>query len=79
MGEIIALDSVRKASPSPLLTTEKALRLLGLNRWPQGWEIWKEPIFLNGLASIVKREGEAWVRFNRESILKEFDHILKFY
>lgn len=79
MGELINLESIRKDSPEPLLTTEKGLKLLGLKRWPADWEIWKEGIFLNGLASIVKREGETWVRFNRESILEEFDHFLTFH
>ncbi len=78
MGEIIDLESVRKDSPVPMLTIAHGLRLLGLKKWPEDWEIWKEHIFLNGLSAIIRREGETWVRFNRESILEEFDHFLSF-
>lgn len=58
------------------LTIEQGLELLGLNKWPKNWEIWKEGIFLDGLASIVRREVETWVRFNRESVLEELDRFL---
>ena len=78
MGEIIDLESVRKCCLKAPLTTEQGLKLLGLNKWPGNWEIWKEGIFLSGLTSIVKREGETWVRFNRESILEELDHFMTF-
>jgi hypothetical protein len=78
VGKIIDLKSVRKDSLEPPLTLEQGLKLLGLNKWPEHWEIWKEGIFLNGLASIVNQEGETWVRFNRESILKDLDHFLAF-
>ena len=78
MGEIIDLESFRKDSLEAPLTIERGLKLLGLNEWPGNWEIWKEGIFLNGLASIVRREGETWVRFNRESILAELEHFMVF-
>jgi len=51
---------------------------LGLKEWPEEWELWKLQIFVDGLASIIKREGEAWVRFNRESILEELEQIMTF-
>ncbi len=78
MGEIIDLKSVRKDSLETPLTIEHGLKLLGLSKWPENWEVLKEGIFLKGLASIIKREGEAWVRFNKESIMEEFDHFLTF-
>lgn len=78
MGEVIDLKSVRKDSLDVLLTVEQGLKLLGLNKWPENWEILKEELFLKGLASIVKREGQTWVRFNRESILAELDQLLSF-
>jgi hypothetical protein len=76
MGEVIDLKSIRKDSPEGPLTVEHALKLLGLNKWPEEWEQWKLRIFLDGLASIIKREGETWVRFNRESVLEELDHFM---
>jgi hypothetical protein len=76
LGKVIDLKSVRKDSPEAPLTLEQALSLLGLKKWPEEWELWKLQIFLDGLASIIKREGEAWVRFNRESILEEMDHFM---
>jgi hypothetical protein len=78
VGEIIDLKSVRKDSLETALTIEQGLKLLGLNKWPENWEIWKEGIFLNSLASIIKQEGQTWVRFNRESILDELDHFMTF-
>ena len=78
MGEILDLESFRKDSSELPLTTERGLRLLGLEKWPGNWEIWKEGIFLNGLASIVKRNGATWVRFNRESILEELERFMTF-
>ena len=78
MGKVIDLKSVRKDSLETSLTIEQGLKLLGLHEWPQNWEIWKEEIFLNGLASIIDREGKTWVRFNRESILEELDRFLAF-
>jgi hypothetical protein len=76
LGKVIDLKSVRKDSPEAPLTLEHGLRLLRLKEWPEEWELWKLQIFLDGLASIIKREGEAWVRFNRESILEEMDHFV---
>jgi hypothetical protein len=76
---VIDLKSIQKGSTETELTLEQGLRLLGLKKWPEKWELWKLQIFLDGLASIVRREGEAWVRFNRESILKELDHLMVFY
>ena len=78
MGELIDLKSVRKDFLDAPLTLEKGLKLLGLDKWPENWELWKSRIFLDGLASIVNREGETWVRFNRESILEELDRLLGF-
>jgi hypothetical protein len=78
MGEVIDLKSVRKNSLDTPLTLEKGLKLLGLNKWPKEWVILEEGVFLNGLASIVKREGESWVRDNRESTLEELIHLLSF-
>ena len=78
MGEIIDLESVRKDSLEAPLTIEQGLKLLGLDKWPDNWEAWKEDIFLNGLATIVRREGKTWVRFNRESILEEMEQFMTF-
>ena len=76
MGKVIELKSVQKDFTEEPLTLEEGLKLLGLEKWPEGWEFWKVGIFLTGLASIVKREGTTWVRFNRESILEEMEHLL---
>ena len=78
MGTVIDLKSVRKDFPETTLTLDQGLKLLGLKKWPDDWELWKVRIFLDGLTSIVKREGEAWVRFNRESLLKELHDIMRF-
>jgi len=78
LGKVIDLKSVQKESPEAPLTLEQGLRLLGLQEWPEEWELWKLQIFVDGLASIIKREGEAWVRFNRESILEELEQIMTF-
>lgn len=77
MGKVVEMKSRRKDFSENPLTLEQALKLLGLGKWPGHWELWKVKIFLDGLTSIIMREGEAWVRFNRESILRELDHILK--
>jgi len=76
LGKLIDLKSVRKDSPEAPLTLEQGLRLLGLKEWPEEWELWKLQLFVDGLASIIKREGEAWVRFNRGSILEELEHFM---
>ena len=76
MGKVIELKAIRKDSPETQLTLEQGLKLLGLKKWPEDWALWKVGIFLNGLTSIVRREGTTWVRFNRESILEELEHIL---
>ena len=76
MGKVIDLKHIRKDFPETPLTLEQGLKLLGLKKWPNDWELWKVGIFLDGLASIVKREGETWVRFHRESILEELEHLL---
>ena len=76
MGKVIELKSVQKDFTEDPLTLEEGLKLLGLKKWPEGWELWKVGIFLNGLAAIVKREGATWVRFNRESILEELENLL---
>ena len=76
MGEVIELESVRKGNPEDPLTLEDGLKLLGLKKWPREWELWKVGIFLDGLASIVKREGATWVRFHRESMLEELKQLL---
>ncbi len=76
MGDVIRLNKVRGDFSKNALTLEQGLKMLGLEKWPGHWEHWKENIFLNGLTSIIIREGESWVRFNRESILRELDRIL---
>ena len=78
MGKVIELKPVQKDFAEDPLTLEEGLKLLGLKKWPESWELWKVGIFLNGLAAIVKREGATWVRFNRESILEEMDHFMTF-
>ncbi len=76
MGKVIELEEVRKDRPEATLTLEQSLKLLGLKKWPEDWEPLKERIFLDGLTSIVKREGETFVRFHRESILEELQRVL---
>ena len=76
MGKIIESHLIQKDSPEAMLTYEESLKLLGLKEWPEDWEHWKVGIFLDGLASIVKREGATWVRFHRESILEELKQLL---
>ena len=76
MGKLIDLKSFQKDAPETPLTLEQGLKLLGLNKWPEEWEFWKLQIFLDALASIVRREGAAWVRFHRESILEELERLL---
>ena len=78
MGKVIELKSVRRDFSEIPLTVEQGLKLLGLKEWPQNWELWKVEIFVSALASIIQREGQTWVRFNRESILEEFEPIMTF-
>ncbi|MGO9021949.1 MAG: hypothetical protein ACLQVJ_26725 [Syntrophobacteraceae bacterium] len=77
MGKVIDFKLVQKDSPEAPLTLEQGLRLLGLKEWPEEWELWKLQIFVDGLASIVNREGATWVRFHRESILEELEHLMR--
>jgi hypothetical protein len=77
LGKVIDLKSFRKDFSETPLTLEQGMKLLGLKKWPENWELWKAEIFLEGLTSIVKREGESWVRFHRESILEELEYLLK--
>ena len=76
MGKVIDLKSTQKDFQETPLTLEHGLKLLGLKKWPENWEFLRLRIFLDGLASIVNREGATWVRFHRESILEEFDRLL---
>ncbi len=76
MGKVIDLKSIRKDSSEIPLTMEQGLKLLGLEKWPEDWDFLRSRIFLDGLTSIVKREGAAWVRFHRESILEELGRLL---
>ncbi len=78
MGDVIELKEFhhKDYSENPL-TSEQGMRLLGLEKWPEHWENWKKPIFLDGLTSLIISEGEAWVRFNRESVLRELNQIMK--
>ncbi len=76
MGKVIDFKSIQKNSPETPLTLEQGLKLLGLEKWPEDWAPWKERIFLDGLTSIVNREGATWVRFHRKSILEEFEYLL---
>ncbi len=77
MGKVVELRDFQKNPLKNPLTLEQGMNLLGLRKWPEHWEHWKEEIFLGGLTSMIKREGESWVRLNRESILRELDRILK--
>ena len=76
MGKVIDFKSIKKDSPEIPLTLEQGLKLLGLKKWPENWEFLRLRIFLDGLASIVEREGATWVRFHRESILEELERLL---
>jgi hypothetical protein len=76
LGKVIDLKSIRKDSPEIPLTLEQGLKLLGLKKWPEDWEFLRLRIFLDGLTSIVEREGAAWVRFHRESVLEELGRLL---
>jgi hypothetical protein len=76
MGKVIDFKSIKKGLPEAPLTLEQGLKLLGLEKWPEDWEFLRLRIFLDGLASIVNREGAAWVRFHRESILEELGRLL---
>jgi hypothetical protein len=79
MGKIIESHLIRKDSPETLLTLEEGLKLLGLKQWPEGWELWKVRIFLDALTSILKRNGETWVRFHRKVLLELLeDQIVNF-
>ena len=60
MGKVVEMKSRRKDFSENPLTLEQALKLLGLGKWPGHWELWKVKIFLDGLTSIIMREGEAW-------------------
>jgi len=77
LGKVIELKSFRKDFSETPLTLEQGMKLLGLKKWPKDWELWKARIFMDGLTSIVKREGQTWVRFNRESILEELERLLR--
>ncbi len=77
MSEVVELKGFQKTPLKDPLTLEQAIKLLGLSKWPEHWEHWKEGIFLDGITSIIMREGESWVRFNREGILRELDRILR--
>jgi hypothetical protein len=78
LGKVIELKLFQQDFSKTPLTLEQGMKLLGLKKWPEEWELWKVGIFLGGLTSIVKREGEAWVRFHRESILTELEQIMTF-
>ena len=77
MGKLIELKPFQKDISKTPMALDRAMKLLGLKKWPENWEFWKTGIFLDGLASIVRREGEPWVRMHRESILEELEHLLK--
>ena len=76
MGKVIESHLIQQASPEARLTFEQGLKLLGLRKWPEDWEFLRLRIFLDGLTSIVEREGAAWVRFHRESVLEELGRLL---
>ena len=75
LGKLIESQLIGKDLEAPL-TFEEGLKLLGLKEWPEDWEHWKVGLFLDGLASILNREGETWVRFHRKSVLKELWNLM---
>lgn len=78
MGKIIESCLIQKDSKA-VLTFDQGLKLLGLKRWPDNWELWKVGIFLDALTSILNRRGETWVRFHRKVLLEQFEkQILSF-
>ena len=45
MGKVIDLKHIRKDFPETPLTLEQGLKLLGLKKWPNDWELWKVGIY----------------------------------
>jgi len=77
LGKLIEMKSFQRGFSKTPLALDRAMKLLGLKKWPENWEFWKTGIFLDGLTSIVRREGEPWVRMHRESVLEELEQLLK--